>query len=223
MNTRNSCAQLGAPTGSVPNINHHIIALQLARCAHIRFDLCARIEIFLSCLQVAGSGSTTCRCFHQKYPRFFLRFDRFPERIYNARAVRGGTDLHPVHRTASEISIYIYRQDMPESLHGPDRQTLRKCPVGAIIEFLTECASETFVFIITGGILCGPRCRAASIFILEEIWIFKIPADILKLLEHSIQPRDVWGSPEIILEMLDVKKNPRKPVYKPVSSVIVQK
>ena len=22
---------------------------------------------------------------------------------------------------------------MPESLHGPDRQTLRKCPVGAII------------------------------------------------------------------------------------------
>ena len=26
----------------------------------------------------------------------------------------------------------LYRQDMPESLHGPDRQTLRKCPVGAI-------------------------------------------------------------------------------------------
>ena len=98
--TRNSCAQLGAPTGSVPNPNHHRKALQLARCAHIRFHLCARIDIFLSCLQLRGSGSTTCRSFHQKYPRFFLRFDRFPERIYNARAVRGGADLHPVHRTA---------------------------------------------------------------------------------------------------------------------------
>ena len=31
------------------------------------------------------------------------------------------------------LLIYTYRQDMPESLHGPDRQTLRKCPVGATI------------------------------------------------------------------------------------------
>ena len=46
LETRNSCAQLGAPTGSVPNLNHHSIALELARCAHFRFDLCARIEIF---------------------------------------------------------------------------------------------------------------------------------------------------------------------------------
>ena len=110
--TRNSCAQLGAPTGSVPNLNHHSIALELARCAHIRFDLCARIEIFVSCHNFRGSGSTTCRSFPQTYPRFFLRFDRFRERIYNARAVTGVTKLHPVHRTASEISIYsIYSTD----------------------------------------------------------------------------------------------------------------
>ena len=31
--TRNSCAQLGAPTGSVPNPNHHSIAL-LEPAAH---------------------------------------------------------------------------------------------------------------------------------------------------------------------------------------------
>ena len=87
------------------------------------------------------------------YPRFFLRFDRFPNRIYNARAVTGVTKLHPVHRTASEIYIYIYsyRQDMPESLHGPDRQTLRKCPVGAITYLL-----------ITRFVLQGRDARRAS-------------------------------------------------------------
>ena len=106
--TRNSCAQLGAPTGSVPSLNHHSIAIQLARYAHIRFDLCARIEIFVSCPLKRGSGSTTCRAFRPTYPRFFLRFDRFPNRIYNVRAVTGVTKLHPVHRTASEIYIYIY-------------------------------------------------------------------------------------------------------------------
>ena len=106
--TRNSCAQLGAPTGSVPNLYHPSIGLELARCAHIRFDLCARIEIFVSCHNFRGSGSTTCRSFPQTYPRFFLRFDRFPKRIYNARAVRGGAALHPVHRTASEIYLPTY-------------------------------------------------------------------------------------------------------------------
>ena len=106
--TRNSCAQLGAPTGSVPNPNQLRIALQLARYAHIRFDPCARIEILLCCPLSPGSGSTTCRCFHKKYPRFFLRFDRFPKRVYNARAVRGGAKLHPVHRTASEIYLPTY-------------------------------------------------------------------------------------------------------------------
>ena len=80
--TRNSCAQLGAPTGSVPSLNHHSIAIQLARYAHIRFDLCARIEIFVSCPLKRGSGSTTCRAFRPTYPRFFLRFDRFPNRIW---------------------------------------------------------------------------------------------------------------------------------------------
>ncbi len=106
--TRNSCAQLGAPTGSVPNLNHHSIALELVRRAHIRFDLCARIDIFVSCHKVRGSGSTTCRSFPHTYPRFFLRFDRFPKRIHNVRAVTGGTCLHPVHRTASEIYIDTY-------------------------------------------------------------------------------------------------------------------
>ena len=127
---KSSCAQLGAPTGSVPNLNHHSIALELARYAHIRFDLCARIEIFVSCHKVRGSGSTTCRSFPQTYPRFFLRFDRFPNRIYNARAVtRWHKPPSSSQNSLGNLYIYIYRQDMPESLHGPDRQTLRKCPV----------------------------------------------------------------------------------------------
>ena len=102
------------------------------RTTQQNLDSCAGPD-FVSCPLKPGSGSTTYRCFRSSNPRFFLRFNTIPNRVYNARAVTGVTKLHPVHRTASEIYIHtIYRQDMPESLHGPDRQTLRKCPVGAI-------------------------------------------------------------------------------------------